>query len=306
MKIGIPRAFLYYKYGAMWTAFFRALGADVVLSKKTTKETLNRGAMLSIDETCLSSKVFMGHVESLIGECDRIFVPRIAGFGKDGIMCTKFEALYDLVQNTFRDRSPRLIDFDIDPAKGKSELSAYMQLGRKLGATRASSFRAYLSAKQSYAEKRSDIARAMRDKLSGGGIKVLIVGHPYVVYDEYIGGPVIDYMRSLGATPVLACEADEDLSADKYTEITDSLPWMMSRQLVGAVAMYRDMVDGIVLMSAFPCGPDSLVNEILVRRVHGLPMLTLTMDVQDGEAGVETRLESFIDIINMKREARNG
>ena len=67
--------------------------------------------------------------------------------------------------------------------------------------------------------------------------------------------------------------------------------------------MYAKEVDGIILMSAFPCGPDSLVNEMLTRRVHDKPMLQLVMDVQDGEAGMETRLESFIDIIHMKREA---
>lgn len=303
MKIGIPRALLYYQYGPMWTAFFRALGAEVVLSPHTTKETLNRGTMLSIDETCLSSKIYMGHVEWLIGKCDRIFVPRIASFGKEGILCTKFEALYDLVGNTFRDRQIKLLDCEIDLKRGKSELSAYLHLGKKLGRGRAASFRAYLAAKQAYHHARGNCSQSLREALRLPDVKILVVAHPYVVYDEYVGKPVLEAIRSLGAQPVLACEADGEQALESYIRLTDTLPWTMSRELVGAVALHHREVDGIVLMSAFPCGPDSMVNEMLLRRLQGVPMLHLSVDAQDGEAGLQTRLESFIDIIHMKQEA---
>ena len=43
-----------------------------------------------------------------------------------------------------------------------------------------------------------------------------------------------------------------------------------------------------------------MVNELILRRVRGIPMLTLVLDSQSGTAGVETRLESFIDIIRFK------
>ena len=57
---------------------------------------------------------------------------------------------------------------------------------------------------------------------------------------------------------------------------------------------------GIILLSAFPCGPDAMVNELITRRVKGVPILNLVLDSQSGIAGVETRLESFIDIIRFK------
>ena len=59
-------------------------------------------------------------------------------------------------------------------------------------------------------------------------------------------------------------------------------------------------MDGIILLSAFPCGPDSMVNELIARRVKRVPMLNLVLDSQSGTAGIETRLESFIDIIRFK------
>ena len=59
-------------------------------------------------------------------------------------------------------------------------------------------------------------------------------------------------------------------------------------------------------MSSFPCGPDSLVNEIILRRVKGIPILNLVLDGQEGSAGLETRLESFVDIIKIKKEDQHG
>ena len=43
-----------------------------------------------------------------------------------------------------------------------------------------------------------------------------------------------------------------------------------------------------------------MINELLTRRIKDVPILNLVLDAQSGTAGVETRLESFIDIIRFK------
>ena len=78
----------------------------------------------------------------------------------------------------------------------------------------------------------------------------------------------------------------------------------MNRELLGAISKYHNDVDGIILLTAFPCGPDSMVNEMIIRRIKDRPILNLLLDSQDGNAGIETRLESFIDIIRFRKEAR--
>ena len=78
----------------------------------------------------------------------------------------------------------------------------------------------------------------------------------------------------------------------------------MNRELLGAISKYHSNVDGIILLTAFPCGPDSMVNEMIIRRIKDRPILNLLLDSQDGNAGIETRLESFIDIIRFRKEAR--
>ena len=44
-----------------------------------------------------------------------------------------------------------------------------------------------------------------------------------------------------------------------------------------------------------------MTNELLIRRIKGIPILPLVLDTQSGMAGIETRLESFLDIIRFQR-----
>jgi predicted nucleotide-binding protein (sugar kinase/HSP70/actin superfamily) len=41
--------------------------------------------------------------------------------------------------------------------------------------------------------------------------------------------------------------------------------------------------------------------ELCQRRIEGVPIVTLVLDELQGEAGLRTRLESFVDIIRAKR-----
>lgn len=306
MTIGLPQAFLYYRYGALWEAYFSALGVEVVHSGPTDRQKMSRGTMLAIDEACLSSKVYLGHVDALVGKCDMVFVPRIATLGHRDRLCTKFMALYDIVQNTFRDQNIQLLDYELDLEHGKRELSAFLSLGKKLNARKPAALHAYMLAKQTEQIAEAEALRSQHALFDKEGTKILIVGHSYNVYDAFIGKPVLDYLRGQGVIPIIADVVDRRQALVASTELTETMPWVFNRELVGAVQLYRNKVDGIILMSSFPCGPDSLVNETLLRRVQGIPMLNLLMDNQEGSAGVETRLESFLDIIQYRKEARYG
>lgn len=303
MVVGIPRAFLYYRYRVLWENFFEGLGVEVITSGPTTRDTLRRGSMYAIDEACLSSKVYLGHVDALIGKCDAIFVPRIATLGNRETLCTKFFALPDIVQNTFRSQNVALLDYNIDVRNGKRELTSFLGLGKRVGRRRAQVLYAYALAKQAEQIAQAEAVREQARLLERPGIKILVVGHSYNVHDALVGRSVLSFLTSQGATPILADTVDRKRALERSAELTETLPWVYNRELVGAVQIYRDRVDGIILLSTFPCGPDSLVNEILIRRVSGIPILNLLLDNQEGSAGVETRLESFLDIIEFRNHA---
>jgi len=303
MKIGLPQALLYHRYGPLWETFFKELGCEIVLSGESDPEILADGVNFSIDECCLPAKIYMGHVNRLIGRCDYILVPRVHSFGKRESTCVKFDAMYDIVKNTFR--YAMLLDYDLDVYEGKTEAKGFAGMGKTLGFGYRQSLLAYQKAKKAQEAAEKQKTAAQLKLLQGSGLKILIAAHPYNTYDKLIGRPITDYIKKLGAVPIYADGFDKKECAQKATEISEHLYWTYNKELVGAIAMYKDRVDGIILLTAFPCGPDSLVNELLIRKLHGVPVSNIILDGLQGEAGLETRIESFIDIIEAKRKVKS-
>ncbi len=306
MKVGIPRSLLYFKYSQLWEGFFKALGVDYVLSPDTNRELVARGTNLAVDESCLSFKIYLGHVAWLMDKCDMILVPRISNFGRAGTVCTRFQAIYDVVSNTFRDEKPKLLHYNIDLRTRENEMKAFVKMGKALGKKRPQCLFAYAAAKHAEKAAHVKVGEELKKALEDERIKILMVAHSYNTYDRYIGEPVIQTLRDMDTVPVIAGAVDMRQAVARSAELSDTVPWLYSKELLGAVALCRDKIDGIVLISTFPCGPDSMVNEIIIRRVKDKPILNLILDGQEGTAGLETRLESFVDIIKFKRNEWYG
>lgn len=300
ITVGLPRALLYYRYAPLWKAFFQELGIKTVVSDPTDRDILKRGTALAIDEACLSLKIYLGHVAALVGKCGYILVPRVSNFGRHRNMCTRFEATPDLVRSVFRSSGQKFLSYEIDEALGRNEEAAFIELGRALGFPAKAAKKAYRAAKK--AELAYHKARAQKHELryKREGIKVLIAAHSYVIEDPYMGRAVTDYLKKAGVVPLRADLVDRDAALKRSRELSPTCKWEISREILGGIRQHKDDVDGIILLSAFPCGPDAMVNELIARRVKDVPMLNLVLDSQSGTAGVETRLESFIDIIRFK------
>lgn len=298
--IGLPRAMLYYRYGTLWRAFFQELGIHTVVSAPTDRETLERGTALAIDEACLSLKIYLGHIAALIGRCDYILIPRISNFGRHRNMCTRFEALPDLARNVFRGTEQKFLSYDVDLLLKKDEEAAFLSLGRALNCPAKAVKQAYKLAKKAESAQHKAQVQKQETLLKRDGMKILLAAHSYVAEDPYMGKVVADYLRHSGVIPLRADLVDPDWALKRSRDLSPTCKWEISREILGGITRYRDGVDGIILLSAFPCGPDAMVNELIVRRVKGMPILNLVLDSQSGTAGVETRLESFIDIIRFK------
>lgn len=305
MKIGIPKAFLYYTYHNLWETFFNELGCEIVVSEDTNKQILKDGIKYSIDESCLSAKIYMGHVYSLIGKCDYILIPRIASFGAKDVMCTRFGALYDLVYNTFRDLDIKILDYNVDVLKKKTEFNAFFEMGKTLKKKKFDIVRAYFMAKQAEKTYQQLALKEQNNLLGQNGMKILLISHPYNIYDKLIGQPIIDYLKDLNCIPIIGNIIPKNIAKVKAREISETLPWSYNQELLGAISLYKDKVDGIVLISSFPCGPDALVNDMIIRKNKDKPIINLILDEQEGTVGLETRLESFIDIIKLKKDGLN-
>ena len=301
ITIGIPRSFLYYKYKYLWETFFNKLGVSVIVSPNTNKDIMADGINYSIDECCLSSKIYMGHVYSLVNKVDYILVPRFCSFGSREAVCTKFNAMYDIVRNTFD--NVKLIHYNVDVLKKKTEFKGFLKMGKMLNKNIIAVINAYLSAKRE--QKKQDFLsykKQMELLNIENKLKILVISHSYNTYDKLIGNPIIKYLEKFDVTPIYADKFNDKEISELSKNITTTLHWTYSKELVGAIEYVKDKIDGIMFVSTFPCGPDSLVNELCIRKIKNIPMLNIIIDEHQGEAGIHTRIESFVDIIKTKRK----
>ena len=263
-----------------------------------------------------------------IGPGDAVFVPAFASENPRCGFCTKHQSLPDMVRNTFRDRMDAegcqvLSLFVHDVTKHKGTRDAYVDLAVGLGASPHEARKAYGRAMR--AQKRFDEgkAKAQAESLALIGqyrklaakdpsgaeaaavpVPILVVAHPYVSHDAFVAGDVLRGIEEAGGFPLFADQADHDRAYRRSFDFSDTLPWEVNRELVGAILDLQDEVAGIVVLTAFPCGPDSLFADALVRDIAGIPVLRLVLDAQSGSAGVQTRIESFMDIL--KYQAKGG
>lgn len=78
---------------------------------------------------------------------------------------------------------------------------------------------------------------------------------------------------------------------------------------VGLTALAREEgMDGVVHLMPFTCMPEIVAQNIMVRvsQDKDIPVLTHIITDQTGEAGFETRVEAFLDILKDRRQAGYG
>lgn len=296
-KIGIPAGLLYYMYQDLWLNFFHDIGCDVVVSGNTTYDIAEKGIDKCNDEACLSFKVFMGHVDSLLDRVDYILIPRILSVKKGELLCTNFSALYDIVNNTYR--GIKILNYNMDEEHGLTEEKAFLHMARELGVDNRIAKKAYEKARRIQDRtNRYTYLKQMRKLKNNNRCKILMVGHPYNTDDPLIGGTIASLLEQLNVEVIYAyrLEGKEKLKQ----QISSNIYWTYNIDLLKGIEYYQDKVDGILLLTAFPCGPDSLSNEMIIRKVNK-PILSIIMDELKSISGIETRLESFIDILEERR-----
>lgn len=88
-QYGLQQLDCHHRYGIAWRTFFERLGREVVLDAPSDRGTLEVGDHLSVDECCLASKLFLGHVSALADQAvDAVFIPSLMGYGRFDTFCT--------------------------------------------------------------------------------------------------------------------------------------------------------------------------------------------------------------------------
>ena len=73
----------------------------------------------------------------------------------------------------------------------------------------------------------------------------------------------------------------------------------------GEKVLHSKQYDGIVHLAPFTCMPEIIAQNIMPTTREKIPVLTIVCDEQLGKAGVLTRLEAFVDLLERKRRDGN-
>ena len=295
-RVGIPRSLFYYYYKDLWIDFFDSLNIPYIISPNTNKNIMSRGETVANDEMCLSLKNYLGHIDYLKDKCDYILVPRISNFKNNNQTCTNFWAIYDIVKNLF---NVNILNYNIDLEKKQTLKKGLFKIGKELNKNNHQIKKAYKYAitKEKKRIKQNHIIN--QNKLKSKKEKILIVGHPYNLYDELIGKDIIKYLIKNNIEIIYSDKFDSKITNPLSKKISKDLYFKYSKDNLGAIAYSEKNINGVIFISSFPCAPDSLANELAMRKIK-LPYLNLVIDNNSSFTGLETRLESFLDMIGGK------
>lgn len=298
IKIGIPRSLYYYYYGYLYIKFFKYLNCEVIISPETNKEIMDLGIKYSSDEMCLSLKNYIGHISYLKDKVDYVLVPRIDDYGIDNQTCTNFLAAYDIVNNIF---DIKILNYNISITNRETEYKAFIKLGKQLNKKYLETRNAYLRAKIECSNKKDNLIRKNIHNLLSKKIKILLVGHPYNLYDSLIGKPIIEYLEKNNIELIYSNLFDEIKTNKLSNNLSKELYFKYNKENIGAIEISKTNIDGIIFITTFPCGLDLLVNELVMRKIT-LPHINIVIDEMNSNIGLETRLESFVDILKERKK----
>ncbi|WP_026894063.1 CoA protein activase [Clostridiisalibacter paucivorans] len=155
-------------------------------------------------------------------------------------------------------------------------------------------------------------------------LKVGIIGEIYTIIEPFVN---LEIEKKLGHMGV---EIEKSLTPYKWVEhhwgkgrlgigeevrkIKEAKPYLSTlvgghgRETVGSAVLYaKKGFDGIIHILPLNCMPEIVAQTILptVEKDYSVPILTLIVDEMTGEAGYNTRLEAYIDLLKKRREHAN-
>ncbi|MEO0089679.1 MAG: acyl-CoA dehydratase activase-related protein [candidate division WOR-3 bacterium] len=288
MKIGIPRGLYYYYYKDFLIEFFKNLKWEIVLSPETNQKIIEEGSKLAPSEICLPVKVFFGHIKYLLDKCDYLFLIRfvkkyVNKFPLFG--CPKFIGLPDLIKANFDNL--RLLELVIDEDK-RNEEKNYLSLFSKFGLSKKEILKAYQKAKEKIKKK----------ELEKG--EILVIGHPYILFDNRLSLDLLNTLNNIGIKYLTSFQFyQKDFDFDKEREYS----WYFHRHLLFSAHWAKENnILGIIIINNFPCGTSAVIDERIKNICKDINILQLIIDEHTQKESFLTRLESFLDMIKIKKK----
>jgi len=319
VRVGIPRALLYYRYFPLWHTFLRELGAQVVVSRPSTRRVLEEGFKFGDDDVCIPIKMIFGHVLSIKDKVDCLFIPRLLSDSKRGYCCPRFAGLPEMIKYSVPHLPPVLDPFVDERYRGTRLSEALSKVGKKLGYSFLRTRRAYVKARGQH----DQFQRRMRDgesvldlmgafetggcfpdkplaeKKDDGSMRIGVIGHPYSLHDALFNFDLFKRLREAKVSTYTQERVHGHVIEHHLRRLKKDIYWTQGGEILGAALHFLDSraVDGLIYVTGFSCGIDSMIEPLVAFRAkrEASPYMALMIDEHTGMGGFTTRLEAFLD-----------
>ncbi len=316
MRLGVPRGLFYYDYKKFITLLFEDTETELVWGEENSDDILSAGSRFVVDEACFPTKLFAGQAASLLEKCDAVLIPRLMKDFSGRWLCPKLlgipEMLWELpCQDKLFITDPLYFDDSRRLKKSLWELCRKTGMDRKKFSMNFSKAYKYQNDMISgvvhqHVEAAWEFAPAPPAEgeiILPNTFRILLAGHCYNVYDKYANGEIMKKLDALGIGTVTERDAGHKEREKSVAELSliKTPFWESMVRILGTAMCLKNQIDGIIYLSSFSCGPDAFIIELLKEHIKEIPVMVLKLDEHKGEAGYETRLEAFADLLEHRR-----
>jgi len=313
--VGLNRSFLVNTYYPLYSTFFSELGFDLIIPDHPDQEGIDRRNA----PFCYPAELAHGFFHALItGDTapDYLFLPHfkavpVQNGNANAQLCPLVQGETFYLKTTFRKELETL------SAKGTKVLAPLLDLtaglaasekslvktAREMGIGRREARRAFNKAliqqRDCHAEMKA-IGRQALAELADDPEKIAVVifGRPYNAFsrEAHMGIPHKFASRGMMVIPLDFIDYEKE-SGRRH------MYWGMGQAILMAakvVKRHRQLFGTYI--TNFSCGPDSFVIGYFRSQMGRKPSLTLELDNHTADAGLETRIEAFLDIVTAYRK----
>jgi predicted CoA-substrate-specific enzyme activase len=300
--IGIPRALLTHSLYPLYSTFLKELGHKVILSDIDDEKELMTNAPF-----CYPIQVLHGAVYDLVKrKVNTIFLPHVVHMTKndswiESTFCPITQASPYFISQAFQDA--KILKPVLDFSRGYKEEDALIQLAiNELHHTKKLAKQAYkkaVEAQVAIEQQFKQLGQEAIDRLKGtNDIGILLIGRSYNAFPPETSLKIPKKLASMGITVI----------PFDFLEKTDThdIPWYFANYVKVAIDLALKNENLFILyINSFSCTIDAFVQNYVRSEMTSKPYLFLELDAHTADAGIQTRLEAFLEIVkNFQKSKR--
>jgi predicted CoA-substrate-specific enzyme activase len=305
--IGINQTFTINRLYSLYHTFFTTLGFRVIMSDKIDQAGFDK----QHSSFCYPAELAHGLFSDLVTKNpDYIFMPEIYEMlvpgceddAKDSsATCVFISKEINYLSQAFNYPESRIIHPYLNFAKGyASQEKTFIRIAKDLGISDKSSvirsFRKAVEVQLRIDKEILEIGKKALQDISPASSDpvIVIVGRDYNAFSNFANKGIPRKFASLGYK-VVPYDALDDIQE----EIVSYQSWEAGKRILRAAQTIKKNPNLFpVYISNYSCGPDSFLIPIFRSIMGDKPSLTLELDQHTADAGINTRIDAFLDVVH--------